>query len=209
MFFQVNAGRPYLQALQDAVAWTIGGYNTRPTVEAKELKHRDRTSVLLGYRQPPIDDPQNPPPIAMHDYLCHTLFDVPTKPVGPDVARPTFQQDDGSLVQPDWQEVDWDAFRSSGRGRPSPVFRPNRYPYQLPKVHGSVASHYLLWYFHLPEEGVTDPPDDVIQEDVLCELVKLWSANGCKADIEFIWYRNPAMSVPDVFHVQVFWRYCP
>jgi hypothetical protein len=29
---------------------------------------------------------------------------------------------------------------------------------------------------------------------------------GERHDFEFVWYENPKMTVPDLYHVQVFWR---
>ena len=47
----VNPERGHLQALQNAVGWTIGGFDTRPLPEAVERKKYDRLQVLLSYRQ--------------------------------------------------------------------------------------------------------------------------------------------------------------
>lgn len=208
---RVNPERAHLQALQNLVEWTIGGYDTRPVPETLALKETDRLNILLRYRQPP--DPGNPPRVAMYNYLCDTLFHVPMRKVGPEVKAPTFQDLKGNVVAADWVEADWQKFRreeSTREGRlPAPVFAANRYPYQLPVRPGlhelqRRAQHWIMWYFHFPEDPLPNPSDEVIDNDVRRELRATVSAAGfSRAD--YIWYRNPSMSVPEVFHVQVFW----
>jgi len=209
---QVDPARASLQALQNILGWTQGGYDTRPSEEVQRQKHHDRLQVLLTYRQPPPPPPGEPPQVAMYDYLCDTLFGLPVRPVGPEVPVPDVEDLEGNLVRPSWVEVDWERFMSSGAGRPGPAFRPNRYPYQLPrKPPGEGAhefqlqtQHWILWYLHLPGESVADRSDELIDEDLRCELLAVVSAHGFEA-VDYIWYRNPGMSVPEVFHLQVFW----
>lgn len=205
----VSPDRPFLQALQNLVGWTIGGYDTRPEPEAQKTKERDRLDILLRYRQP--EDPGDPPRVAMYDYLCDTIFGVPMRPVGPEVCAPQIQDLEGNVVTPLWVEADWDAFFEVRRGeRPPPAFLPNRYPYQLPSRPGAReeqmrAQHWILWYFHYPEEPLPDPADDVVEGDLRRCLAAVLAERGLGSEADFIWYRNPAMSVPQVFHVQVFW----
>jgi len=209
---QVDPARPALQALQNVLGWTQGGYDTRPTEEAQRQKHLDRLQILLTYRQPPPPPPGEAPRVAMYDYLCDTLFGLPMRPVGPEVDVPDVEDLEGNIVKPFWVEVNWEQFAASGARRPGPVFRPNRYPYQLPcRPCGEGAhefqrqtQHWILWYLHLPGEPVADRPDAEIDCDVRCELLAVVSAQGFEA-FDYIWYRNPGMSVPEVFHVQVFW----
>ncbi|CAE7944807.1 unnamed protein product, partial [Symbiodinium sp. KB8] len=148
----VNPERGHLQALQMAVEWTIGGFDTRPVPEAAEKKQRDRLEILLHYRQPE-EEAGMMPRVRMYDYLCDTLFHVPMKIVGPEVVIPEFRDLDGQLVKPVWMEADF----SGAFERPKPVFAANRYPYQLPERPGKSplqqrAQHWLLWYLHYPWE---------------------------------------------------------
>lgn len=207
----VNPDRAHLQALHNLLGWTIGGYDTRPTEDGTERKSRDRLRVLLRYRQPA--DPGTPPRVAMYDYLVETLFAIPMKKVGQDVVAPPFIDLDGETVTADWHEADWDVFTATNRPRPSPVFQANRYPYQLQDMtlrsdaheYQKRAQHWILWYFHFPWERVTDqdPGDACIDADVRAELAAEVKQAGFEC-VDYIWYRNPGMSVPDVFHVQVF-----
>lgn len=207
---QVCSDRPALQALQNVVGWTIGGYGTRPVPDSVKTKERDRLNVLLRYRQPPLEEGK-PPTVAMYDYLCDTLFGVPMRSVGPEVVQPRYLNLEGQEVEPDWMEADWEAFRQAQGDRPvPPVFQPNRYPYQLPVRDGAreeerTAQHWLLWYFHYPEEPLPDPPDGEIDADVRRCLTAALAERRLGARADYIWYRNPAMSVSEVFHVQVFW----
>lgn len=64
----------------------------------------------------------------MYDYLCDTLFEIPMKPVGPEVLVPEITDLEGVRRRGCWVEADF----STVAERPKPVFRANRYPYQLP-----------------------------------------------------------------------------
>jgi hypothetical protein len=206
----VNSDRGHLQLLQNFVGWTIGGYDTRPTEKAAQAKNSDRLHVLITYRQP--EDPGDPPKVAMYDYLCHSIFGVPMQPVGPEVIPTQYRNEIGEIVTPSWIEGDWDKFRASCAFRPPPIFAANKYPYQVPEHHDAEdahdfhrrAQHWLLWYMHFPEESPADPGDEQIDQDVRREVLSVVSGEGFDA-VDYIWYRNPAMSVPDLFHVQVFW----
>ncbi|CAK0883076.1 unnamed protein product [Prorocentrum cordatum] len=211
---QVDPARHKLQALHDVVGWTPGGYTTRPSPEAQDRKRDDRLQVLTNYRQPD-PEPGQPPIVAMYDYICHTLFDVPVRPVGPEVRVPQMKTLQGDIVTPQWVECDWAQFTASRAGRPTKVLRPNRYPYQLrPRRTGSSADaghelqtntqHWILWYFHGPCDPLPSPADAEIDSDVCTELFKVVTAAGFDR-FDYIWYHNPGISVPDVYHVQVFW----
>lgn len=211
---QVNPDRAHLQVLQNLLGWPIGGYDTRPTAEGVAKKNKDRLEVLVSYRQPA--DPGNPPRINMYDYLCDTLFGIPMRPVGPEVEAPQYEDEAGNLVEPHWVEGDWDLYRAllesiseGATPRPDPVFQPNMYPYQLPEREAThelqrMGQHWILWYLHYPWETVADPPDTSIEEDVRKEVHAAAREAGFE-DVDYIWYRNPGMSVPELFHVQVFW----
>ena len=70
------------------------------------------------------------------------------------------------------------------------IFRPNDYPYQL----NDNSNHYVMWY------NCQNKPYsyDQINLDIQEELSKL--ANN----YQYVWYENPIMSVPEIYHVQVF-----
>eukprot|EP01083_Nonionella_stella_P053943 142542_1 len=73
------------------------------------------------------------------------------------------------------------------------VFGANKFPYQ---VHQD-AQHYIMWYSYsndsITDQKITDDIDTNIKNIVKHEAY------------DFIWYINPKMTIPDVFHVQVFW----
>jgi len=210
----VDPDRPALQALQKIVVWTLGGYDTRPTQEVENLKHHDRLQVLLRYRQP-LPNPGEQPRVAMYDYLCETLFAVPMRPISDPAQAMPIKDLDGNILMPNWVEPDWEAFGYTAgvRREVAPVFKPNRYPYQLPvrelpeSCHEfqRQTQHWILWYHHYPDEEMVNPIDEVIDSDIRCELTALVTSHGFEAAFDFVWYRNPGMSVPDMFHVQVFW----
>lgn len=55
-----------------------------------------------------------------------------------------------------------------------------------------------MWYNYFPPE-ITE---DEINADIGAALEAETGADG----YQFVWYENPKMTVPDVYHVQVFWR---
>ncbi|KAJ1389253.1 hypothetical protein B484DRAFT_459705 [Ochromonadaceae sp. CCMP2298] len=72
------------------------------------------------------------------------------------------------------------------------AFKPNDYPYET-----EVGNHWVMWY------GGAQCPygDDRINEDIDEALTKI-----CEdVPFDFAWYENPAMTVPEFYHVQVFW----
>ena len=72
------------------------------------------------------------------------------------------------------------------------IFIKNEYPYQVP----TGTHHYVMWYTY------QDIPDDEINNDIEKSLYNLLGHKN----FEFVWYENPKMSVPEVYHVQVFWH---
>jgi hypothetical protein len=78
--------------------------------------------------------------------------------------------------------------------RISKAFVKNDYPYDLPYN----TEHYVLWYSHF--NFYRD--DNKINSDIYESLFKLLG----HTKFEFVWYENPKMSVPDLYHLQVFWR---
>jgi hypothetical protein len=211
---QVDPTRAKLEALQQLLGWTPGGYTTRPRPEDQERKNHDRLQLLLTYRQPPAPHPDSgqPPRVCMYDHLCHTLFDVPVREVGPEVIVPELQDLEGNIVKPKWVECDWRQYESLRLPRPSMVLRANKYPYQLPESSAPKQAHeyqrrtqhWILWYFHGAHDPMPSPSDAEIDLDVRRELTKVVEGEGFH-HFDYIWYHNPGLSVSDVFHVQVFW----
>ena len=71
-------------------------------------------------------------------------------------------------------------------------FLENEYPYNLPEG----TNHYVMWYTY---DNISDIE---ITSDILDSLKNILKHDN----FEFVWYENPKMSVPEVYHVQVFWH---
>mmetsp|Transcript_16029 Transcript_16029/g.34792 ORF Transcript_16029/g.34792 Transcript_16029/m.34792 type:complete len:119 (-) Transcript_16029:1975-2331(-) len=74
------------------------------------------------------------------------------------------------------------------------VFDRNKFPYQLP----SGTKHWTMWYTYGPPEI----SDEQITSDIQADL----RVRVGDDDFDFVWYENPKMTIPEVYHVQVFWR---
>lgn len=72
------------------------------------------------------------------------------------------------------------------------VFIPNEYPYNVPEG----TNHYVMWYTY---DNISD---EIITSDISSELYNLLN----HLNFEFVWYKNPKMTIPEIFHVQVFWH---
>lgn len=72
------------------------------------------------------------------------------------------------------------------------VFEPNQYPYQ------TQGNHYVLWFGSKIQEYSDECITDIINK-------KLNTINNGNS-YDFVWYINPKMSVPEFFHIQVFWN---
>ncbi|VVU94578.1 hypothetical protein CPAV1605_303 [seawater metagenome] len=66
----------------------------------------------------------------------------------------------------------------------------NKYPYDLPND----TYHYILWY-----KNFNSKTDQEITNDIVLECNRIF-----KTKPSFVWYKNPKMSIPGIFHVQVF-----
>ena len=84
----------------------------------------------------------------------------------------------------------------------------NMFPYQVP--HNS--HHAVMWYASSAEEV----DDGDVDADIEERLPALALAEGVTSTpdvpahrFDFVWYLNPKMSIPGVYHVQVFWRLRP
>jgi hypothetical protein len=72
-------------------------------------------------------------------------------------------------------------------------FVPCDFPYQ---IHES-GHHYVLWY------GSPVPvAEDVVDRDIRAAIQDIV---GPETPYLFAWYINPKQTIPDIFHVQVFW----
>eukprot|EP01094_Clydonella_sp_ATCC50884_P019980 TRINITY_DN4026_c0_g1_i1.p1 TRINITY_DN4026_c0_g1~~TRINITY_DN4026_c0_g1_i1.p1 ORF type:complete len:169 (-),score=51.18 TRINITY_DN4026_c0_g1_i1:311-817(-) len=71
---------------------------------------------------------------------------------------------------------------------------PNHFPYATPPG----THHFVLWYA-VGREHLTDLQ---INKDVIALLKQRLSHDR----FDVVWYENPKMTVPSIFHVQVFWR---
>jgi hypothetical protein len=76
------------------------------------------------------------------------------------------------------------------------IFTESLFRYNLP----SYANHYVLWFSKIKyENGKHIISEKEINEIIISELCKYIE------NFNFAWYINPKPSVPDFFHVQVFW----
>ena len=72
------------------------------------------------------------------------------------------------------------------------VFRTNDFPYNIP-----VGNHWVMWYASKDR----DFDSHQITHDISHSILQLLGHNN----YDFAWYVNPKMTVPEFFHVQVFW----
>lgn len=75
------------------------------------------------------------------------------------------------------------------------VFKPNLFPYGIEQFGGK---HYVLWY------GCSSKvfSDNEIASHIESAIKALL---GDDANFDFAFYENPKMTLPEYFHVQVFW----
>lgn len=74
------------------------------------------------------------------------------------------------------------------------VFDRNLFPYMLPQG----TRHFIMWY--------TFGPDGLPEEQVTKDIAAALAIRVKHATPEFVWYENPKMTIPTVYHVQVFWH---
>lgn len=77
--------------------------------------------------------------------------------------------------------------------QPTKLFQENKFKYNVS------GNHYVMWYLMFDERFLTD---DIINCDIYCNIIKILGNNN----FNFAWYKNPKMTVPEIFHVQVFWK---
>lgn len=198
---KVDPARPFLQALHNSLGWTLSGYSTRPTQEIIDRKTSDFERARSDYRQRMLQHPDGTEEEdnSMYPYLCDVIFGVPSCGCEP-------------------KDLMWDNFEG-----PTVSFDANVYPYQFKTVATTgtkeidSCQHWNLWYLHTPDEEIKNPSDEKIDADVRQELANVVQNNHKKwfsreklarqhHKVDYVWYRNPGMSVPDLFHVQVFWK---
>jgi hypothetical protein len=76
-------------------------------------------------------------------------------------------------------------------------FTPNDFPYQIEHPEGR---HYVLWYSTAQRSPTLS--DAHINAHIREHLARVCGDHP----FTWAWYENPKMSVPDLYHVQVFWR---
>ncbi len=78
---------------------------------------------------------------------------------------------------------------------PEYVFIPSDFPYQIPEN----ANHYVLWN---SKYNIYYNFDDNIINDILSKKIKDIVKHE---NFDFVWYKNPKPTIPEFYHVQVFW----
>ena len=76
------------------------------------------------------------------------------------------------------------------------IFAPNEFPYNLES-----GNHYVMWYGVKPSDVIDKDPRE-FSHDINAELAKML---GADANYDYAYYVNPKMTVPEFFHLQVFW----
>jgi hypothetical protein len=76
-------------------------------------------------------------------------------------------------------------------------FLPNEFPYNI-----AVGNHYVLWCG--PQHDGSNLSEKCVNKR-LNETISRMIKDVDSDDYDFAWYENPKMTVPDVYHVQVFW----
>jgi len=79
---------------------------------------------------------------------------------------------------------------------PYTVFTESLFRYNVPNK----VNHYVLWFSKINYElGKNTINTELINDIIRMELAKK------NKNFDFAWYLNPKPSIPDFFHVQVFW----
>ena len=159
--------------------WVPGAENIRPTQKTRDVKVKTIERIGKQYA-------------SESDFLFEQIFGIVLVPDA-----------DGKLHAARGCAP---ALVKAGR-----VFKANLFPYDLPRG----TRHWVMWYpvcFNLDALGP-------MGADLNCWLLRMKpSDEAISADIEqelrtelehdrfdFVWYLNPKMTVPNIFHVQVFW----
>lgn len=81
-----------------------------------------------------------------------------------------------------------------GKNKAKLRFIKNEFYYNLPEQ----TNHYVIWYYNTDNSYISD---DRIRDDINKELVKIVKNKNYK----FIYYENPKKSIPNIYHLHVFW----
>jgi len=130
---------------------------------------------------------------SIQDYILSTVFYKPTS------------------VDPVTGKLVVDATDIEGQVR----FEKNEFPYQLTEG----GNHSVLWLGPTPSGAL--PTEDDINVYITSALRDCTRAKECVTEdgsdqytkhddqFDFVWYENPKMTVPLVYHLQVFWCHLP
>ena len=125
--------------------------------------------------------------VSFKDYILHHVFQKPS-------ARRHF---DNMLYATDDQVINLKSFQ------------PNLFPYDIQQ-----GQHWVMWYGQEAQDSllIADITQDIDNElrKQLCidsdsDIGGSGSDIGGSGNYDFAWYVNPKMSIPEFFHVQVFW----
>jgi hypothetical protein len=75
-------------------------------------------------------------------------------------------------------------------------FAASLFPYNLP----TGTNHYILWNVNKTYS------DDFDDDDINGRIKNMIQEELGNSNFEFAWYKNPKPTVPQFWHVQVFWR---
>ena len=64
------------------------------------------------------------------------------------------------------------------------------------------SNHWILWC--LEKDFSFDFPDELINQ-IIEEKIKFVLDLESNIDFQFAWYKNPKPTIPEFYHVQVFW----
>jgi hypothetical protein len=78
---------------------------------------------------------------------------------------------------------------------PEYVFLPSDFPYQITEN----TNHYVLWNSKF---NINYDFNDNIINDILYKKIKEIVNNN---NFDFVWYKNPKPTIPEFYHIQVFW----
>jgi hypothetical protein len=76
------------------------------------------------------------------------------------------------------------------------VFKPTQFKYNVPET----TNHWILWNTEHTMEWNPDPQEI---NEIIYTLLYKQCAN--QLNFDFAWYPNPKPTVPQFYHVQVFW----